>query len=468
MGLSTRMDTDTSNRRTFGTVRRNDVVMFCMILALVTLSLVYSSFSMVGLIPVLDDFGFQEPQNQIVTNAPIPILVAAAARNEGAETVSAAAAKTAATATATETAVENEGEADAGESVQRTHKKEAAPLVAAVTQPANQVGAAVPPSDDTKSSIVNVLELSKTYQDEPSNITAAICAKTLFGDIDLGIVLQWVAYHRLMGFDHVFIFYRPEITSKPRFTELASLPYVTLMEYSKGYLKTHWNQKKTENMCLSEKRFAADYDWAMLADADEFLWFPERRGIKPFLAQQQARNLTYLSFGKQMYTMKHRVDFAAHEYALDTKDMSHFPLSKFPFYIKNFCYGKRRGEPLCPTWKGRAKVIVKPKHHQNIDVHGNIFHPDPAKGTIHFHPDTAHFMEWPYIFGVRNITLQEKKSFQFQSESQVGIHNLERAFKSDAGGNFTMQYDRQLEDWFQYVIGRGTSHQGQQPGQPLK
>jgi hypothetical protein len=198
------------------------------------------------------------------------------------------------------------------------------------------------------------------------------------------------------------------------------------------------------------------------------LWFPERQGIKPFLAQQQARNLTYLSFGKQMYTMNHRVDFAAQEYKIDTKDMSHFPLSKFPFYIKNFCYGRRIGEPLCPTWKGRAKVIVQPKHHQKIDVHGNILHPDPAKGTIHFHPDTAHFMEWPYIFGGRNITLQEKKPFQLQSESQVGIHNLERAFKSDAGGNFTLQYDHQLEDWFQYVIGRGTSQQGQQPGQPLK
>jgi hypothetical protein len=445
--------------------------MFC-ILALVTLSLVYSSFSMVGLIPFLDDFGFQPQQNQIlVTNE--PISMAAAVRNERAKTVvSAATAKTAASTASTATAVENEEEAaDAGgETVQRTQKQEAAPLlVAAVTQPANQVGLLqpVPPSDD-KSSIVNVLELSKTYQDEPSNITAAVCFKTLFGDIDLGIVLQWVAYNRLMGFDHVFMFYRPEMASKPRFTELASLPYVTLTEYTKGNRKNYYNQAKTENMCLSEKRFAADYDWALLADIDEFLWFPERHGIKPFLEQQQARNLTYLSFGKQMYTMKHRVDFAAHEYTLDTKDMSHFPLSKFPFYIKNFCYGKRRGEPLCPTWQGRAKVIVKPKHHQKIDVHGNIFHPDPAKGTIHFHPDIAHFMEWPYIFGGRNITLQEKKSFQFQSESQVGIHNLERAFKSDADGTFTMQYDRQLEDWFQYVIGRGTSQQGQQPGQPLK
>jgi hypothetical protein len=195
------------------------------------------------------------------------------------------------------------------------------PLVVAATQPANQVEAAVPPTDD-KSSTVNVLELSKTYQDERSNITAAVCFKTLFGDIDLGIVLQWVAYNRLMGFDHVFMFYRPEMTSNPRFAELASLPYVTLTENTEGKRQGDYNQWKTEIMCLSEKRFAADYDWAMLADIDEFLWFPERHGIKPFLAQQQARNLTYLSFGKQMYTMNHRVDFAAQEYEIGVDDLT--------------------------------------------------------------------------------------------------------------------------------------------------
>jgi hypothetical protein len=47
---------------------------------------------------------------------------------------------------------------------------------------------------------------SRTYQDEPNNITAAVCFKTLFGNIDIGLVLQWVAYNRFLGFDHVFMF----------------------------------------------------------------------------------------------------------------------------------------------------------------------------------------------------------------------------------------------------------------------
>lgn len=38
---------------------------------------------------------------------------------------------------------------------------------------------------------MDVIELSKTHAEPPSNVTAAICFKTLFGDIDLGIVIQW-------------------------------------------------------------------------------------------------------------------------------------------------------------------------------------------------------------------------------------------------------------------------------------
>jgi hypothetical protein len=68
------------------------------------------------------------------------------------------------------------------------------------------------------------------------------------------------------------------MTSNPRFAELASLPYVTLTELTKGIRHGDYNQWKTEAMCLSEKRFTADYDWAMLADIDQFLWFPERHG----------------------------------------------------------------------------------------------------------------------------------------------------------------------------------------------
>jgi hypothetical protein len=39
---------------------------------------------------------------------------------------------------------------------------------------------------------VDVVEISRQHIEPPSDIKAAVCFKTLFGDIDLGIVLQWV------------------------------------------------------------------------------------------------------------------------------------------------------------------------------------------------------------------------------------------------------------------------------------
>jgi hypothetical protein len=40
--------------------------------------------------------------------------------------------------------------------------------------------------------VLDVIELSRHHVEPTSNVTAAVCFKTLFGDIDLGLVLQWV------------------------------------------------------------------------------------------------------------------------------------------------------------------------------------------------------------------------------------------------------------------------------------
>lgn len=39
---------------------------------------------------------------------------------------------------------------------------------------------------------LDVIDLSRRHVEPASNITAAVCFKTLFGDIDLGLVLHWV------------------------------------------------------------------------------------------------------------------------------------------------------------------------------------------------------------------------------------------------------------------------------------
>jgi hypothetical protein len=258
-----------------------------------------------------------------------------------------------------------------------------------------------------------------------------------------------------MGFDHIYMWYRPEMNKVPRFAELQSLPYVTLTINTQGNVKNYYAQWKTEEMCLKDKAFAGKHDWAMINDIDEYLWFPENMGIKQFLARQPS-HYTYLSFPKRMYTLDHWTDVQAFNHKIDMSTQDHFAVSKYPFYLDNFCYhvGGNRGNPYCPRWTGRAKLIVRPQNHTKIDVHGTIHKPNPAEGQIHFSPDVAKFLEWPYIFAKHNVTRRDAVDFLIQTEEQVHIHNLVRGFKADKDGNFRMQYDDKLEDWFRYVESR--------------
>jgi hypothetical protein len=302
----------------------------------------------------------------------------------------------------------------------------------------------------------NLIEMSKRHIEPKSNVSVAICFKTLFGDIDIGIVLQWAAYNRLLGFDRIFMWYRSEMVQNPRFAELQSLPYVTLTLNTRGKRENYYNQWWTEETCNRDDQFAGTYDYALHADIDEYLWFPKHIGVKEFLSQNS--NLNYLSIGKRMYTLDHSSDLkeSLKDYVIDMNQSSEFAVSKYPFYIEHFCYnsGERRGQPFCPTWKGRAKVFVRPKQYIKIDTHGNIREPNITKGEMHFLPEQVHFMEWPEIFAEHNLTKRPPVDFDVQKEQQVHIHNLARAFKPDKNGNFRMHYDMKLKEWFQFVISR--------------
>jgi len=206
-----------------------------------------------------------------------------------------------------------------------------------------------------------------------NNITAAICHKSLFGDIDLWMVLDWVAYHRLLGFDRIFMSYLPEVRKLDGFDELESLPYVTLFENTEGTIKTI-NDKGYQRLgaptALNASQLAADgcivtgqtptaqlllesrcldhdakgFDWVLLADADEYLRFHQNIGVKEFLNQR--KQYDYLSFGKWMYTMKHRVNATT----------TGFRLENYPFTPGNFCtMQSKRGKPLqvCARKNGR-------------------------------------------------------------------------------------------------------------------
>jgi hypothetical protein len=303
----------------------------------------------------------------------------------------------------------------------------------------------------------DLIEMSRRHIEPPSKVSVAICFKTLFGNVDLGIVLQWAAYNRLLGFDHIFMWYRPEMVNNSRFNELQSLPYVTLTLNTKGNRKNYYNQWWTEETCNKDDQFAGKFDYALHADIDEYLWFPRMFGVKEFLLQHS--ELNYLSFGKRMYTLDHspEIPSSLENYQIDMRMSDEFAVSKYPFYIESFCYHRDsqiRGQSYCPTWRGRAKVIVRPKQYIKIDTHGNIRKPNVTNGEMHFLPDEAHFMEWPEIFAPHNVTRRDRVDFVVQDENQVHIHNLARGFKSGINGNFHMLYDEKLKDWFHFVTSR--------------
>jgi hypothetical protein len=70
-------------------------------------------------------------------------------------------------------------------------------------------------------------------------ITAAMCHKTLFGNIDLDRVALWAAYNRMLGFDRVYIWYHSDIKNSRGFDELESLPYVNMVENTQARIKRY-------------------------------------------------------------------------------------------------------------------------------------------------------------------------------------------------------------------------------------
>jgi len=292
--------------------------------------------------------------------------------------------------------------------------------------------------------VPDVVRLSQLHIEPASNISVALCFKTLFGNINLRLVQEWVAYYRLLGFDKVFMWYRPEMASLPGFRELYNLNYVTMNVNKKGDRIGDYKQEDMEKLCLGNKKFAASYDWALVADQDEYVWFREHMGIKDFI--QKHANMNYLSFGKYMYTMRFR--------AADLP--TGFDVTPFCFTAKSYCHGQP-GNPYCPNWPGRSKVMIRTADRQQVSVHGTTHDPNPQKGEIHFRTDEAHFKEWPQLFWKRNFTIREKKNFQVQAKD-------DQAHKLDQHGMRTMYYDPEVQKWFNFVAGRARLPHGEAVG----
>jgi hypothetical protein len=309
-------------------------------------------------------------------------------------------------------------------------------------------------------------------KNDPSsfNLTVALCHKSLFGDIDLRMVLDWVAYHRLLGFDRIFMSYIPGLEDKDGFRELASLPYVTLFENTAGEiiiangvrpgyqrLGGSVRQMDLEARCLDQD--AKDFDWVLLSDADEYLWFAKPMGVKDFLEEYEAKGYDYISFGKSMYTMKHRIENLEDdnkEGLLLEQQRSGFTLRAYPFTAGAFCTMWKKRGLICARKNGRAKVMVKPSvHHGSVEVHGTHV-PTKRKESIHIYANQAHLKEWNAAT-VQEIeaTTRPAKNFDAHTAEEIDIYGF-KLYPKNENGSITMEYDDKLREWFDYVASRGT------------
>jgi hypothetical protein len=275
-----------------------------------------------------------------------------------------------------------------------------------------------------------------------SNITTAICHRTLFGNFNMRKIFNWVSYYRLLGFDHIFMWYRPEIAQLPYFDELEALPYVTLTEYTGPANRRNDGQADVEHACLSEAKFAANYTWAFPIDIDEYLWYNHREPIYEYVVNRLG-DLHYVSLGKYMYTRKHVV-------ALERND-SGFCLDRYAFTAGPYCYKKIPKDDVCPTFIGRAKILAKPSHHQRVDIHGyKRWHTRP--GGTHLPPVEAHLKEFNLYLESFNTTVHpDRTTFYVSRTDEVSTYWTMEAHAKNADGLVPFWYDDGLHDWFRFV-----------------
>lgn len=164
--------------------------------------------------------------------------------------------------------------------------------------------------------VVDDSDADKSVLTTATNITVAMCHKALYGPVNMTRVIHWASYYYDLGFDRIFIWYIPDITTLPGFDELERLPFVTLVPNLTGKPKQYKNSYQIDRgspgnqlddiqQCLTE--IASGYDWVMMADSDEFLWFRQHVGVKGFLSSLDP-STSYCSFGKWMYTVRAAVE----------------------------------------------------------------------------------------------------------------------------------------------------------------
>ena len=307
---------------------------------------------------------------------------------------------------------------------------------------------------------------------------------------DLLRVLEWVVYHRFLGVDHFFFWYMPDVVDRCGFKELSELHFVTMLEDTDGEIATvgkEFNsqykqfvlrkgskgyktarkllkggdpsvlaQRLTDMVCVSQ--YAKDYDWAMMADADEFLAFGDNIGLKAFLRQNNQYN--YISLSKTIYTTAHAVDIS------DDGLASNFSIGGFPFSPGEYCPIQRidRQPRSCKIYPRRVKILVRPSDFKDTDfhVHGiyHYFYGPKSDKAVFPGPEVAHFKDWlpmGYTLNDGKFTARPPVDFVAYSNDEMTLPRFSEGYKTlqGDGEGLPIYFDKSLNEWFSYVASRG-------------
>jgi hypothetical protein len=336
--------------------------------------------------------------------------------------------------------------------------------------------------------------------EDRTNPKIAVCVDTsLFGtDINFFDVIEWVAYQRLLGFDQVFMTYiEKDCHDQPGFQELLRLPYLTIAENFNSFENNATQDDAIlgvrkgslvlagacDRLCIIQRCLKTtaweNYDWVWFASVGQYLWFNQNMGVKDFVSQH-GKYHDMLSFGRYIYSPKHREGHDDDRRGAVAEPISGFWAEDYPFTAKTYCEKRTVSGQIpdpCPMWLGRSKVMIRPSVYQGpffflglfnkahkIKIHGNVFEEmsngqfqaQAGERAMHLPMDIAHMKQWSV--NTRTVgpsTMMDKgKELVITPKDESVLDGWE--FYSDFGTkNVTMHYDAGLKDWFNYVSSRG-------------
>lgn len=154
-------------------------------------------------------------------------------------------------------------------------------------------------------------------------------------------LLEWIAYHRLLGFDRIVIYENDSWDGTPALLEQL---------YKKGFIDCHkpWSdiQGSPQILAYEDAICNCSTDWIMFLDADEFLNIKSRAGITHFLSQFPS-NVIGIAINWRLFGSAGHIDYS--------EDL----------ILERFTRAATQTEPI----NRHVKSIIKPECVDHIHVH---------------------------------------------------------------------------------------------------